>query len=104
MISYATILLFVFTVVKVFADRGDRGELADWLQKITAGQTCLEIVTPPAERVGFGIDPKRWIVERSFAWLGNSRRLSKDYEQTRQSSEAWLDISAIRTSLRKLQK
>jgi putative transposase len=104
MVSYATILLFVFTVLKVFADQGYRGDLGAWLGKISQGQTTLEIVVPPADRVGFGIDPKRWIVERSISWLGNSRRLSKDYEQNPVSSEAWIDVSAIRTALRKLHK
>jgi putative transposase len=103
MIAYATILLLLTSVVKVYGDQGYRG-LSVWLSKITDGQTEFEVVYPPADRVGFGIDPKRWIVERSFSWLGWSRRLSKDYEQTRQSSEAWLDVSAIRTALGKLLK
>jgi transposase len=104
LVSYATILLFIDTVVKVFADRGYRGEIRDWLKKISAGQTQLEIVSPPADRIGFGVDPKRWIVERTWAWFNWSRRLSKDYEHTVESSCAWLDVSAIRTALGKLLK
>ena len=46
--------------------------------------------------------PKRWVVERSLAWLGRDRRHSKDYERTPQSSEAWVRISAIRGMLRRL--
>jgi len=48
------------------------------------------------------VAPRRWVVERTFAWLGRNRRLSKDYEQTTASSEAWLDVSAIGFTLRKL--
>ena len=46
--------------------------------------------------------PKRWVVERSLAWLGRDRRHSKDYERRPESSEAWVRISAIRGMLRRL--
>jgi putative transposase len=44
---------------------------------------------------GFVVVPKRWIVERSFGWLNRDRRLSKDYERTTASSEAWIQLSFI---------
>ena len=102
-LTFAAILLGAFCVVRVFADSGYRGVLGQWVTHLTQGQTVLEIVKPAADRVGFGIDPKRWIVKRSIGWLSWSRRLSKDYERTTQSSEAWIEVSAIRTAIRKLE-
>jgi putative transposase len=52
----------------------------------------------------FEVIPKRWIVERTFAWCNNSRRLSKDYEITTSSEENWLYISHLHTLLRRLAK
>jgi putative transposase len=49
---------------------------------------------------GFVVVPKRWIVERSFGWLNRDRRLSKDYERTTASSEAWIQLSFIHTATR----
>jgi putative transposase len=46
--------------------------------------------------------PKRWVAERSFAWLGRDRRHSKEYERLTESSEAWIRISAIGRMLRRL--
>jgi putative transposase len=50
----------------------------------------IEIVRRAADAIGFVVQPKRWIVERTFAWFGRYRRLSKDYEENVESSEAWL--------------
>ena len=57
-----------------------------------------------AGQAGFAVQPKRWIVERTLGWLNWSRRLSKDYEQTTASSQAWIDVSSIRCTVRKLHK
>ena len=100
---FASALLLLMSVVKVFADSGYRGTLLDWVVSVTGGHATLQIVKPAAGRIGFGVDPKRWIVERTISWLNWSRRLSKDYEQTKGSAEAWLDVSAIRCVLRKLE-
>jgi putative transposase len=62
----------------------------------------LEIVSRPADAKGFVLLPKRWVVERTFAWLGRSRRLSKDYERRTDSSECQIRISAIHLLLRRL--
>ena len=95
------VLLFV-SVVTFFADRGYRGTLLNWVVSVTGGHATLQIVRPAAGRIGFGVDPKRGIVERTISWLNWSRRLSKDYEQTPGSAEAWIDVSAIRCTLGKL--
>jgi putative transposase len=64
----------------------------------------LELSVDISERIkpGFEILPKRWIVERTFAWLGNSRRLSKDYEITTSSAETMIRISHLHTLLKRL--
>ena len=51
---------------------------------------------------GFVPQPKRWIVERTFGWLNRSRRLSKDYERTTASSEAFVKVAMIHLMLRRL--
>jgi transposase len=62
----------------------------------------LEIKSRPPGAEGFVRIPKRWVVERSFAWFGRCRRHSKDYERRTDSSESMLRISAIHLMLRRL--
>jgi putative transposase len=62
----------------------------------------LEIVKRPAKAAGFVLLPRRWVVERSFAWLGRYRRLSKDYEALPTSSEAMIRIAMIQLMLHRL--
>jgi putative transposase len=83
----------------VFADAGfESAALARWLKEHSGWR--LEIVK--RSQAGFVVQPKRWVVERTFAWLGRSRRLSKDYEQKVQSAEAWILVAMIRLVLRRL--
>jgi putative transposase len=72
-----------------------------WLE---AGKKPFEVkvVKRPPESEGFVKLPKRWVAERSFAWLGRDRRHSKDYEWHTRSSEAWIRISSIRGMLNRL--
>jgi putative transposase len=51
---------------------------------------------PPAPPPGFRVLPRRWVVERTFAWLGRNRRLSKDYEALPETEEAWIYLAMIR--------
>jgi len=62
----------------------------------------LEIVKRSDAQKGFQILPHRWIVERTFAWLGRYRRLSKDYEYLPETSEAFIKIAMIHLMLRRL--
>ena len=57
---------------------------------------------PPQRPSGFQVLPRRWVVERTFAWLGTWRRLAKDYELLPSSEEAWISLAMIRTMLRRL--
>jgi len=61
----------------------------------------VEIVKRPSAK-GFVVTPKRWIVERTFAWLGKYRRLSKDYETLTQSSECMVLIAMINLMIHQL--
>lgn len=83
---------------KIWADGSYRGELIEWVRNLREGRgrrrIDLEIVAK--NNVGkFDVLPKRWIVERTFAWLGRSRRLSKDYEGMCETVEAWILIAMI---------
>ena len=62
----------------------------------------LEIVTRPEGTKGFLLLPKRWIVERTFAWLARYRRLSQDYEYLTQTSEAMIRVAMIHLMVRRL--
>ena len=77
---------------RVWADSA-YAALADWM-----AQNCrwaLEIVRRRPGAVGFEVQPKRWIVERTFGWLNRYRRLSKDYEANPKSSETWIYVCSI---------
>jgi putative transposase len=62
----------------------------------------VAVVNRPADAEGFVLLPKRWVVERTFAWLGRYRRLSKDYERLASTSAAMVKISGIHHLLRRL--
>jgi len=62
----------------------------------------LELKKRPKGSVGFVLIPKRWIVERSNAWISGHRRLQRDHERTVKSSEAWIYISQIKTLLNRI--
>ena len=76
--------------------------LYGWKARQRSLQWKLEVVNRPRDTKGFVLLPKRWVVERTFAWLGRSRRLSKDYERRVESSEAMVRVSAIGSLLRRL--
>ena len=84
----------------VWADGGYRH---DALTRALYQQTGIhiEIVKHPVARSVFHLQPKRWIVERTFAWLGNARRLSKDYERYFKSSASMIYVAMIRLMLRR---
>jgi putative transposase len=87
-------------VKKIFADGAYSGEeLADWAKAF--GGWAIEIVKR-TELHKFVVLPKRWIVERTFAWLGRCRRLSKDYEERTSSSVALLHLAMTHLMIRRL--
>jgi putative transposase len=62
----------------------------------------LEVVDKPKDQSGFQVLPKRWIVERTFAWLVRQRRPARDYERLPETSESFIYVAMIRLMLRKL--
>jgi transposase len=85
----------------VFADAAYQGpKLLGELAKL--GRFSIEIVKRSDAAKGFELLPRRWIVERTFAWLGRCRRLAKDFERTIESAEAWLLVAHIRLLTRRL--
>jgi putative transposase len=89
-------------LTKIWADNKYRNhELDRWLEK-NRGHWDLEIKSRPEGTVGFAPVPKRWVVERTFAWLGRYRRHSRDYERLTESSTSMLRVSSIHLMLRRL--
>ena len=86
------------TITTIFVDGGYTGKLIDWCRAMFA---CLIQVVKRTERHTCKVLPKRWIVERSFAWLNHSRRLSKDYETLPACSEVWIQIAFVRLLLQR---
>jgi len=85
----------------LWADGGyDKGGLSDWIGRFAGW--ILQIVPKLDGQKGFVVLPRRWVVERTFAWLGKFRRLSKDFEEREQSSEAWIRIAMIHIMVRRL--
>ena len=85
----------------LFADGGHAGDkLKDALSG--HGQWTIEIIRRSDTTEGFAVLPRRWVVERTFAWLGSCRRLAKDWERSIESSTAWATIAHIRILTRRL--
>lgn len=84
----------------IWADGGYAGKLVDWVKGTF--RWTLEIVKRTDDLSGFVVLPKRWIVERTFGWLGRYRRLSKDYEGRTDNSEAMILIAMINLMSRRL--
>ncbi len=90
---------------KIWADANYRGELIEWMRNLRQGRGRRRIHLEIVEKspVGtFVVLPKRWIVERTFGWLGRSRRLSKDYEALCETTEAWIFIAMISLMTKRL--
>jgi len=85
----------------VWADSGYQGQdLANWVTNLL-GWTW-EVVKRSDNIKGFVVIPKRWVVERTFAWLSFNRRLSKDYEKHTQNSESMVYLAMIQLMLKRL--
>lgn len=101
-------------LARVWADQGYRGPVRAWAQA-TQG-IVLDVVYPPWRQLeryglldpppehGFRIIARRWVVERSLAWLGRNRRLSNDYERLPVTEDALVYLASIRLLLRRLAK
>jgi len=85
----------------IFADGGYAGEkLVNALKE--HGSWTIEIIKRSDKAEGFKVLPRRWVVERTFGWLGRNRRLSKDYERNTTSSVAWILLASIKRTARRI--
>jgi putative transposase len=115
-------------IQRLWADQGYVGPVATWIQETLGWQVSLvqhrpkprgqwvphgdladwrtvwfEYVRLPPTRTGFrGVLQRRWVVERTIAWIGRNRRMSKDYEYRLETSEAWVYLAMVRLMLRRL--
>ena len=84
----------------IWADGGYAGKLVGWVKE--SCQWILEIVKRNEVVKGFQVIPRRWVVERTLAWIGRYRRLSKDYESLTQTSETMIYAAMANLMLRRL--
>lgn len=87
-------------LVLIWADGGYRGKVVVWCLQFL--NLILAIVSIPPEQKGFAVLPRRWVVERTFAWLNNYRRLSKDYEVNTTLSAGMVYLASIHTLLKRI--
>jgi len=85
---------------KIFADGGYRGELLKWVKEELHVE--MEIVLKLGDKKGFQVLPKRWVVERTNAWVTRNRRMARDYERLAETSESFIYVLMIRLGLRRL--
>ncbi|MDW5330247.1 transposase [Plantactinospora sp. KLBMP9567] len=84
----------------ILADQGFAGRLVEWAR--TRLNTTLEIVRKPPEQRGFSVQPRRWVVERTLAWLTAHRRLARDYETDPTTAEYMIRWTAMIGMLNRL--
>lgn len=85
---------------KIFADSAYSGpKLCD---AIAATPWTIEVVRRPAGQKGFEVLPKRWVVERTIAWINRCRRLAKDYENYNRTALAFVRLASIRLMIRRI--
>src|SRR5205823_6600300 len=83
---------------KVFADRAYQGSLVDWVNRYYSW--ILEIVKRAGK--GFVVQPKRWIIERTYGWFEKARRLGKNYEATTRNAEGMIYVTMIHLMTKRL--
>jgi len=84
---------------RVWADQGYKRTMVDWFRHQL--QLVVEVVSRPSGQ-GFVVQPKRWVVERTFGWLNRSRQLSKEYDLYCETSEQWVYLASIQVMMRRL--
>ena len=85
---------------KVWADARYEGSFVEWARE-TFG-VAVEVVRKLEDQSSFVVLARRWVVERTLAWLGKCRRLARDYEELAETSEAWIYLAMSRLYLRRL--
>lgn len=88
------------TLRHVWVDGGYQGDWADWAAE--EHQVTVEVVRRPAGTRGFVVQARRWVVERSLAWYGRNRRLSRDVELYETTSETLIYLASCHLLLKRL--
>ena len=88
------------TLELVFADGRYAGWFVEWAAEALG--VAVEVVRKAPDQVGFVVQPRRWVVERTFAWLLKCRRLVRDFEELAETTEAWIYLAMTRLYLRRL--
>ena len=101
-VAIAALLEVTASVKKLFADSGYAGPKLQEALKDLGVSKLIEIVPKPKDAKGFTVLYRRWVVERTFAWMGRCRRLAKDVERTLASSVAWVKLAACRFLMRRV--
>ena len=91
--------LFAF-LEAIFADGAYRGKKLSRAMDVASWK--IEVIKPPANQKGFEVIPRRWVVERTIAWINRCRRLAKDYENLSRTAVAFIRLASIRLMLRRL--
>ncbi len=86
-------------VERAYVDGGYAGRLARWAERRT--HILLEVVKRRADQAGFAVIRRRWVVERTFAWIIKNRRFVRDYEQLTSVAETLITIAASATLIRR---
>jgi len=86
----------------IWGDQGCSGQLIEWVMRLFDSRVRLEIVPKLEGQHTFTVLRWRWIVERTFGWLGRFRRLSKDYEALPETGESWIRVAMTSLMLRRL--
>jgi transposase len=89
-------------LLKLYADGGYQGSVFQNAMKTVMSQVNVEVVKRSDQAKGFTVLPKRWVVGRTFAWLGRCRRLAKDWECLNRKARSWVLLASIRLMLRRL--
>jgi transposase len=89
-------------LLKLYADGGYQGPVFQNAVKAAMATVNVEIVKRSDQAKGFAVLPKRWVVERTFAWLNRCRRLAKDWECLNRRGRAFVLLASIRLMLRRL--
>jgi len=89
-------------LLKLYADGGYQGPVFQTAVKAAMATVDVEIVKRSDQAKGFTVLPKRWVVERTFAWLNRCRRLAKDWECLNRRGRAFVLLASIRMMLRRL--
>ncbi len=84
----------------IWADAAYAGRLVAWA--MATGGWALRVVRRKPDSHSFEVLPRRWVVERTLAWLSRCRRLSKDYEELPETTETWIHIAMVHLMLKRL--